>query len=115
MCVLCSNGLLPGILEIYHDHGVLGFFRGIVPRLIGDTIHLFACGILRYLIRTQVYCEELRACMGVSTSVRRTVKISVTWFLRIQCVTFVFIQILVGSLTYPFTVVSNTMIVSGAR
>ncbi|CAG7704193.1 unnamed protein product [Allacma fusca] len=86
-----SNGLMTGVIHIYEDHGILGFFRGLVPRLIGDSIHLFACGALRYLIRSQVYCEEVRACMGVSTS------------------------ILVGSLTYPFTVVSNTMMVCGAK
>ncbi|TEA34051.1 hypothetical protein DBR06_SOUSAS2310159 [Sousa chinensis] len=45
-------GLCDSIATIYREEGILGFFAGLIPRLLGDIISLWLCNSLAYLVNT---------------------------------------------------------------
>uniref|UniRef100_A0A8D1C2B4 Mitochondrial carrier 2 n=1 Tax=Sus scrofa TaxID=9823 RepID=A0A8D1C2B4_PIG len=45
-------GLCDSIVTIYREEGILGFFAGLIPRLLGDIISLWLCNSLAYLVNT---------------------------------------------------------------
>ncbi|KAF1567721.1 UNVERIFIED_CONTAM: hypothetical protein FQV16_0011703, partial [Eudyptes robustus] len=47
-----SPGTLSAFATIYREEGVLGFFAGLIPRLLGDILSLWLCNMLAYLINT---------------------------------------------------------------
>ncbi|KAL2310145.1 hypothetical protein Nmel_006387 [Mimus melanotis] len=55
------SGTLSAFATIYREEGILGFFAGLIPRLLGDILSLWLCNMLAYLINT--YALE----NGVST------------------------------------------------
>ncbi|XP_074922053.1 mitochondrial carrier homolog 2 isoform X4 [Chelonoidis abingdonii] len=55
------SGIFSPFVTIYREEGILGFFAGLVPRLLGDVLSLWLCNMLAYLINT--YALE----NGVST------------------------------------------------
>uniref|UniRef100_A0A8P0PMP8 Mitochondrial carrier 2 n=2 Tax=Canis lupus familiaris TaxID=9615 RepID=A0A8P0PMP8_CANLF len=87
-------GLYDSIVTIYREEGLLGFFAGLIPRLLGDIVSLWLCNSLAYLINT--YALDSR----VSTmSEMKSYSQAVTGFF-------------VSMLTYPFVLVSNLMAVN---
>uniref|UniRef100_G3TJV6 Mitochondrial carrier homolog 2 n=1 Tax=Loxodonta africana TaxID=9785 RepID=G3TJV6_LOXAF len=87
-------GLCDSIVTIYREEGVLGFFAGLIPRLLGDIISLWLCNSLAYLVNTYALDS------GVSTmSEMKSYSQAVTGFFA-------------SMLTYPFVLVSNLMAVN---
>uniref|UniRef100_A0A8B9MRQ8 Mitochondrial carrier 2 n=1 Tax=Accipiter nisus TaxID=211598 RepID=A0A8B9MRQ8_9AVES len=88
------SGTLSAFATIYREEGVLGFFAGLIPRLLGDILSLWLCNMLAYLINT--YALE----NGVSTMAEmKSYSQAVTGFFA-------------SMLTYPFVLVSNLMAVN---
>ncbi|KFW77383.1 Mitochondrial carrier 2, partial [Manacus vitellinus] len=46
------SGTLSAFTTIYREEGILGFFAGLIPRLLGDILSLWLCNMLAYLINT---------------------------------------------------------------
>ncbi|NWS18708.1 MTCH2 protein, partial [Pachyramphus minor] len=46
------SGTLSAFATIYREEGILGFFAGLIPRLLGDILSLWLCNMLAYLINT---------------------------------------------------------------
>uniref|UniRef100_A0A8C0F702 Mitochondrial carrier 2 n=1 Tax=Bubo bubo TaxID=30461 RepID=A0A8C0F702_BUBBB len=89
-----GGGTLSAFATIYREEGVLGFFAGLIPRLLGDILSLWLCNMLAYLINT--YALE----NGVSTMTEmKSYSQAVTGFFA-------------SMLTYPFVLVSNLMAVN---
>ncbi|XP_025784008.1 mitochondrial carrier homolog 2 [Puma concolor] len=87
-------GLYDSIVTIYREEGILGFFAGLIPRLLGDIISLWLCNSLAYLVNTYALDS------GVSTmSEMKSYSQAVTGFFA-------------SMLTYPFVLVSNLMAVN---
>ncbi|XP_075401833.1 mitochondrial carrier homolog 2 [Tenrec ecaudatus] len=87
-------GLGDSIMTIYREEGILGFFAGLIPRLLGDIISLWLCNSLAYLVNTYALDS------GVSTmSEMKSYSQAVTGFFA-------------SMLTYPFVLVSNLMAVN---
>ncbi|CAO2612393.1 Mitochondrial carrier homolog 2, partial [Lemmus lemmus] len=87
-------GLCDSILTIYREEGIVGFFAGLIPRLLGDIISLCLCNSLAYLINTYALDS------GVSTmNEMKSYSQAVTGFFA-------------SMLTYPFVLVSNLMAVN---
>ncbi|XP_049635691.1 mitochondrial carrier homolog 2 isoform X1 [Suncus etruscus] len=87
-------GLYDSIITIYQEEGILGFFAGLVPRLLGDIISLWLCNSLAYLVNTYALDS------GVSTmNEMKSYSQAVTGFFA-------------SMLTYPFVLVSNIMAVN---
>nr|XP_005995491.1 PREDICTED: mitochondrial carrier homolog 1 isoform X3 [Latimeria chalumnae] len=46
------SGLFVSIGRIFKEEGILGFFVGIIPHLLGDIIFLWCCNLLAHFINT---------------------------------------------------------------
>ncbi|CAD7683080.1 unnamed protein product [Nyctereutes procyonoides] len=87
-------GPYDSIVTIYSEEGILGFFAGLIPHLLGDIISLWLCNSLAYLVNTYALDS------GVSTmSEMKNYSQTVTGFFA-------------SMLTYPFVFVSNLMAVN---
>ncbi|XP_038526214.1 mitochondrial carrier homolog 2-like isoform X1 [Canis lupus familiaris] len=87
-------GPYDSIVTNYREEGILGFFAGLTPHLLGDIISLWLCNSLAYLINTYALDS------GVSTmSEMKSYSQTVTGFFA-------------SMLTYPFVFVSNLMAVN---
>ncbi|XP_048040901.1 mitochondrial carrier homolog 2 isoform X3 [Megalobrama amblycephala] len=88
------SGVFDSIVTIYREEGILGFFAGIIPRLLGDALSLWICNMLAHFINTYAiddstsHTGEIKNCS--------------------QAVTGFFASML----TYPFVLVSNLMAVN---
>ncbi|CAH1119629.1 unnamed protein product [Phaedon cochleariae] len=85
------SGLFGSVREIYQQNGVLGFFGGLVPRLLGDILSLLLASSLTYAINHYIIEEKE---LKVYTSATMT--------------------FLATAITYPFQVVSNCMSVTNS-
>ncbi|XP_069479192.1 mitochondrial carrier homolog 2 [Ambystoma mexicanum] len=90
------SGVFDSIVTVYREEGVLGFFAGLIPRLLGDIISLWLCNMLAYLINT--YALD-NGASGMSEMKGYS-----------QAVTGFFASML----TYPFVLVSNLMAVNNS-
>uniref|UniRef100_A0A8C1TS90 Mitochondrial carrier homolog 2-like n=1 Tax=Cyprinus carpio TaxID=7962 RepID=A0A8C1TS90_CYPCA len=88
------SGVFDSIVTIYREEGILGFFAGLIPRLLGDILSLWICNMLAHFINTYAiddstsHTGEIKNCS--------------------QAVTGFFASML----TYPFVLVSNLMAVN---
>ncbi|CAG0913412.1 unnamed protein product [Notodromas monacha] len=82
------NGIFGSIREIYHSDGILGFFAGIVPKLIGDITLVALTQYTNYWINRLVSDPNVRTIAPYITSM------------------------VCSSVMYPFTIVSNCMAVN---
>ncbi|XP_017773643.1 PREDICTED: mitochondrial carrier homolog 2-like [Nicrophorus vespilloides] len=85
------NGLFGSIHEVYKQNGVMGFFSGLVPRVIGDLIFVLLASTLTYALNSYVFEEA-----------------------ELQVYTSATMSFLASAITYPFQVVSNCMTVSNS-
>ena len=83
--------------EIYQEEGILGFFSGIVPHLIGELLSLTVFRTLTYLINTYIIDHEL-----IQLAEMRNYSSGVS-------------QYVANMITYPFTLVANLMVVNQTR
>ncbi|XP_057664170.1 mitochondrial carrier homolog 2-like [Diorhabda carinulata] len=82
-------GIFSSVQEIYRENGLLGFFSGLIPRLIGDILSVLLASGLTYIINRYVIDEKE---LKVYTSPTMT--------------------FLSTTITYPFQVISNCMAVT---
>lgn len=67
------TSILGSIAQIYKDEGILGFFSGIIPRLLFDITCVVVASTATYLVgRHFIREKEGRAYFGSLSSVRRT-------------------------------------------
>uniref|UniRef100_A0A8D0V6N3 Mitochondrial carrier homolog 2 n=1 Tax=Sus scrofa TaxID=9823 RepID=A0A8D0V6N3_PIG len=86
-------GLCDSMVTIYREEGILGYFAGLIPRLLGDIISLWLFNSLAYLISTYALDS------GVSTMNEISYSQAVTGFFA-------------SMLMYPFVLVSHLMAVN---
>ncbi|XP_029437937.1 mitochondrial carrier homolog 2 isoform X2 [Rhinatrema bivittatum] len=87
-------GIYDSVATVYREEGILGFFAGVIPRLLGDVISLWLCNMLAYLINTYALDNGMSS-MGEMKGYSQ----AVTGFFA-------------SMLTYPFVLVSNLMAVN---
>lgn len=85
------SGLFGSIAEIYRQNGIMGFFAGLIPRVLGDVLYTVLAASLTYALNTYV-CQES----------------------EIQTYTSTTMTFLASAITYPFQVVSNCMAITGS-
>jgi carrier protein len=86
------NSIWSSTVEIYEKQGILGFFSGLVPRLIGEILTVWMANLLAHVLNTFL----------VSTQPASTAK-------EMKGYTNMASQLIVTQLTYPFNLVSNVM------
>lgn len=85
------SSLIGAIISVYKDDGILGFFHGIIPKLLGDLTCVAVTGTLAYYVNKYfVKTKDLR-------------------YYTIPFLTFV-----TSTITYPMVVVSTCMAVAGS-
>ncbi|NXF27127.1 MTCH2 protein, partial [Rhodinocichla rosea] len=112
------SGTLSAFATIYREEGILGFFAGLIPRLLGDILSLWLCNMLAYLINTYAL-ENGVGSAPASGPPPRSGGIQVLLLLpQVSTVTEMksYSQAVTGffasMLTYPFVLVSNLMAVN---
>uniref|UniRef100_A0A4W5MME2 Mitochondrial carrier homolog 2 n=1 Tax=Hucho hucho TaxID=62062 RepID=A0A4W5MME2_9TELE len=88
------SGVFDSIVTVYKNEGVLGFFAGLIPRLLGDMLSLWICNMLAHLINTYAIDDSMS-----HTGEIKNCSQAVTGFFA-------------SMLTYPFVLVSNLMAVN---
>lgn len=83
------GGIFGSLIEIYHTDGILGYYRGIIPRIIGELLTIWTASTASVLINTYLIEEE---------SLKSYVKASMSY--------------LASAIFYPFQVVTHVMIVN---
>ncbi|XP_063239461.1 mitochondrial carrier homolog 2-like [Bacillus rossius redtenbacheri] len=85
-------GIFASIGEIYREEGIMGFFKGLVPRLLGELIALIISSTFTHFVNNLLVKDrEFQSYVSITSSYLAT------------------------SLTYPFQVVSNCMAVANTR
>ncbi|NWT75292.1 MTCH2 protein, partial [Prunella fulvescens] len=105
------SGTLSAFATIYREEGILGFFAGLIPRLLGDILSLWLCNMLAYLINTYALengVGSAPAVPGAGGGSSRAVSTMTEMKSYSQAVTGFFASML----TYPFVLVSNLMAVN---
>ncbi|NWY60321.1 MTCH2 protein, partial [Chionis minor] len=107
------SGTLSAFATIYREEGILGFFAGLIPRLLGDILSLWLCNMLAYLINTYALENGVRAprpAGGGQGGLGAALMVSTMTEMKSysQAVTGFFASML----TYPFVLVSNLMAVN---
>ncbi|XP_072554461.1 mitochondrial carrier homolog 2 [Paramormyrops kingsleyae] len=87
-------GIIDSVFTIYKEEGILGFFAGLIPRLLGDVLSLWICNMLAHLINTYAIDDSMNHMGEI-----RNCSQAVTGFFA-------------SMLTYPFVLVSNLMAVN---
>uniref|UniRef100_A0A1A7X3A7 Mitochondrial carrier homolog 2 n=2 Tax=Iconisemion striatum TaxID=60296 RepID=A0A1A7X3A7_9TELE len=88
------SGVFDSIVTIYREEGFLGFFAGLIPRLLGDILSLWICNLLAHVINTYAIDDSMS-----HTGEMKNCSQAVTGFFA-------------SMLTYPFVLVSNLMAVN---
>ncbi|XP_052009216.1 mitochondrial carrier homolog 2 [Xyrauchen texanus] len=88
------SGVFDSIITIYREEGILGFFAGLIPRLLGDVLSLWICNMLAHFINTYAIDDSMS-----HTGEIKNCSQAVTGFFA-------------SMLTYPFVLVSNLMAVN---
>lgn len=83
------SGIFASIREMYKESGVMGFFSGVVPRLMGELLALVISSTATFAINTYLVEDP-----------------------EIKTYTSATIAFLAGTITYPFHVVANCMAVT---
>jgi carrier protein len=48
----CCSGIFSSIKEIFHENGILGFFSGVVPRILGEVASIFIASSLTFVVNS---------------------------------------------------------------
>ncbi|KAK7912953.1 hypothetical protein WMY93_013164 [Mugilogobius chulae] len=88
------SGIFDSVITIYREEGILGFFAGLIPRLLGDVFSLWICNMLAHFINTYAIDDSMS-----HTGEIKNCSQAVTGFFA-------------SMLTYPFVLVSNLMAVN---
>lgn len=88
------SSVFDSVTTIYKEEGILGFFAGLIPRLLGDVLSLWICNMLAHLINTYAIDDSMS-----HTGEIKNCSQAVTGFFA-------------SMLTYPFVLVSNLMAVN---
>uniref|UniRef100_H3AP19 Mitochondrial carrier homolog 1 n=1 Tax=Latimeria chalumnae TaxID=7897 RepID=H3AP19_LATCH len=88
------SGLFVSIGRIFKEEGILGFFVGIIPHLLGDIIFLWCCNLLAHFINTYAVDDSFSHAPAVRSYTKFVMGIGV------------------AVLTYPFLLAADLMAVN---
>ncbi|NXC06857.1 MTCH2 protein, partial [Orthonyx spaldingii] len=118
------SGTLSAFATIYREEGILGFFAGLIPRLLGDILSLWLCNMLAYLIDTYALENGVGSAPGPGDGVFREPRpraggiqvllllLQVSTMTEMKNYSQAVTGFFASMLTYPFVLVSNLMAVN---
>lgn len=90
------NSIWSSVVEIYHHDGIMGFFSGLMPRLIGELLTIWLVNIITHVCVSYLPAGDNQCPQDV----RRLVP--------------VITPMVVTQVMYPFNIVSNVMAVNNS-
>ncbi|NXV83261.1 MTCH2 protein, partial [Atlantisia rogersi] len=106
------SGTLSAFTTIYQEEGILGFFAGLIPRLLGDILSLWLCNMLAYLINTYALENGVWALRPTSEGGKGFTGDRVSTMTEMKSYSQAVTGFFASMLTYPFVLVSNLMAVN---
>ncbi|XP_044530286.1 mitochondrial carrier homolog 1 [Gracilinanus agilis] len=88
------SGVLSSIGKIFKEEGLLGFFVGLIPHLLGDVVFLWGCNLLAHFINVYLVDDSFSQALAVRSYTKFVMGIAVSM------------------LTYPFLLVGDLMAVN---
>ncbi|XP_010080134.1 PREDICTED: mitochondrial carrier homolog 1, partial [Pterocles gutturalis] len=88
------SGVFSAIGRIFKEEGILGFFVGLVPHILGDVIFLWCCSLLAHFINTYAVDDNFSQASVIRSYTKFVMGIAVSM------------------LTYPFLLVGDLMAVN---
>ncbi|XP_051852774.1 mitochondrial carrier homolog 1 isoform X2 [Antechinus flavipes] len=88
------SGVLSSIGKIFQEEGLLGFFVGLIPHLLGDVVFLWGCNLLAHFINAYLVDDSFSQALAVRSYTKFVMGIAVSM------------------LTYPFLLVGDLMAVN---
>ncbi|XP_019325880.1 PREDICTED: mitochondrial carrier homolog 1 [Aptenodytes forsteri] len=89
-----ADGVFSAIGRIFKEEGILGFFVGLVPHILGDVIFLWCCNLLAHFINTYAVDDNFSQASVIRSYTKFVMGIAVSM------------------LTYPFLLVGDLMAVN---
>ncbi|XP_055584015.1 mitochondrial carrier homolog 1 isoform X1 [Falco cherrug] len=89
-----GSGVFSAIGRIFKEEGILGFFVGLVPHILGDVIFLWCCNLLAHFINTYAVDDNFSQASVIRSYTKFVMGIAVSM------------------LTYPFLLVGDLMAVN---
>uniref|UniRef100_A0A2K6UE35 Mitochondrial carrier homolog 1 n=1 Tax=Saimiri boliviensis boliviensis TaxID=39432 RepID=A0A2K6UE35_SAIBB len=87
-------GVLSSIGKIFKEEGLLGFFVGLIPHLLGDVVFLWGCNLLAHFINAYLVDDSFSQALAIRSYTKFVMGIAVSM------------------LTYPFLLVGDLMAVN---
>ncbi|NWV63784.1 MTCH2 protein, partial [Malurus elegans] len=106
------SGTLSAFTTIYREEGILGFFAGLIPRLLGDILSLWLCNMLAYLINTYALENGVGSAPGSGGQGVLLLLLQVSTMTEMKSYSQAVTGFFASMLTYPFVLVSNLMAVN---
>ncbi|NXG97325.1 MTCH2 protein, partial [Loxia leucoptera] len=117
------SGTLSAFATIYREEGILGFFAGLIPRLLGDILSLWLCNMLAYLINTYALENGVGSAPGSGGGFWEprprfggiqvlSLLLQVSTMTEMKSYSQAVTGFFASMLTYPFVLVSNLMAVN---
>ncbi|PNJ88886.1 MTCH1 isoform 4, partial [Pongo abelii] len=91
---LSMSGVLSSIGKIFKEEGLLGFFVGLIPHLLGDVVFLWGCNLLAHFINAYLVDDSFSQALAIRSYTKFVMGIAVSM------------------LTYPFLLVGDLMAVN---
>lgn len=88
------SGVLSSIGKIFKEEGLLGFFVGLIPHLLGDVVFLWGCNLLAHFINAYLVDDSFSQALAIRSYTKFAMGIAVSM------------------LTYPFLLVGDLMAVN---
>ncbi|XP_040392168.1 mitochondrial carrier homolog 1 isoform X1 [Cygnus olor] len=88
------SGVFSAIVRIFKEEGILGFFVGVVPHILGDVIFLWCCNLLAHFINTYAVDDNFSQASVIRSYTKFVMGIAMSM------------------LTYPFLLVGDLMAVN---
>ncbi|XP_020855236.1 mitochondrial carrier homolog 1 isoform X1 [Phascolarctos cinereus] len=88
------SSVLSSIGKIFKEEGLLGFFVGLIPHLLGDVVFLWGCNLLAHFINAYLVDDSFSQALAVRSYTKFVMGIAVSM------------------LTYPFLLVGDLMAVN---
>ncbi|EHB04396.1 Mitochondrial carrier-like protein 1 [Heterocephalus glaber] len=105
------SGVLSSIGKIFKEEGLLGFFVGLIPHLLGDVVFLWGCNLLAHFINAYLVDDSVSDSPGGLGNDQNPGS-QFSQALAIRSYTKFVMGIAVSMLTYPFLLVGDLMAVN---
>uniref|UniRef100_A0A9L0J4X1 Mitochondrial carrier 1 n=1 Tax=Equus asinus TaxID=9793 RepID=A0A9L0J4X1_EQUAS len=108
---MMMHGVLSSIGKIFKEEGLLGFFVGLIPHLLGDVVFLWGCNLLAHFINAYLVDDSVSDTPGGLGNDQNPGS-QFSQALAIRSYTKFVMGIAVSMLTYPFLLVGDLMAVN---